>query len=299
MTSRKYNKKSKRTYRMISDEEFEEIPEMKCQSERFVQRLYDVLRRGRDNCFLEGAFVISDEDGRVFQALTNTCFDEENRSLNTMRNSVRYITHDVFMNPENFRNVHRGSRLDLEFLATNGITSLGRLYNSYSQYENDIRDVRANVKELTFLCNPECNQDPSQEQCIESRRKVKRVILFYPFMVIKNAIRNVDEVRKRYVYFKLEDSHAASFSHAVSAAQAYFNPVSVDDSGFDYRRERMIGTDNERYKTRLRQKDERFYYDLFMVGRNNEGVRFYNDYVRSNDEFFIPQEMTNDILNSL
>jgi hypothetical protein len=298
MTSRKYNKKSKRTYRMIG-EEFEEIPEMKCQSERFIQRLYDVLRRGRDNCFLEGAFVISDDNGKVFQALTDTCFDEERKSLNTMRNSVGSITHDVFMNPGNFRNVHRGSRLDLDFLATNGITSLGRFYNSYSQYENDIRDSRANVKELTFLCNPECKQDPSQEQCIDSRRKVKRVILFYPFMVIKNAIRNVDEVKKRYIYFKLEDSHAISLSHAMSAAQAYISPVSSDDSGFDYRRERTTKQDEERYKTRLRQKDERFYYDLFRIGRNNENVRFYNDYVRSNDEFFIPQEMTNEIINSL
>lgn len=301
-TFTKKRKNKKTSYRMMEDDdELIDAPEMRCVSEIFIQKLYNILRQGKNNnCFLEGAFVISDQDGRVLESLTNTCFNENGNPLNTMRPSWGgVITHDVFLNPESFKNVHRGSKLDLEFLAQKNITSIGEYYNSYNQYENDIRDINAKITELTFLCNPECNQTPRLEECIESRRKVKRVILFYPFMVVKNAPNPADEIRKRYVYLKLEDSHAVSLQHVISASQAYTNPVSSDSSGFDYRRERLKNSDEDRYKAVLRNKDQSFYYDIFSIGRNNEGVRFYNDYVRSNDEFFVPQEMTNAIFDMI
>ena len=298
----KKRKTKKSNYRMMEeDEELIEVPEMRCVSEIFIQRLYNILRQGQNNnCFLEGAFVIADQDGRVLESLINTCFNNDGNPLNTMRPSWGgVITHDAFLNPESFRNVHRGSRLDLEFLAQKNITNIGQYYNSFNQYENDIRDINAGITELTFLCNPACRQNPNLEECIETRRKVKRVILFYPFMVVKNAANPVNEIRKRYVYLKLEDSHAVSLQHVVSASQAYTNPVSSDSSGFDYRRERLKRSDEDRYKAVLRSKDQSFYYDLFSIGRNNEGVRFYNDYVRSNDEFFVPQEMTDRIFEEL
>lgn len=301
-TFTKKRKNKKPSYRMMEDDdELIETPDMRCVSEVFIQKLYNILRQGKNNnCFLEGAFVIADQDGRVLESLTNTCFNQQGNPLNTMRPSWGgVITHDVFLNPESFKNVHRGSKLDLEFLAQKNITSIGEYYNSYNQYENDIRDINAKITELTFLCNPECNQNPRLEECIESRRKVKRVILFYPFMVVKNAPNPADEIRKRYVYLKLEDSHAVSLQHVISASQAYTNPVSSDSSGFDYRRERLKNSDEDRYKAVLRNKDQSFYYDIFSIGRNNEGVRFYNDYVRSNDEFFVPQEMTNAIFDMI
>jgi len=300
LTNKRKTKKS--SYRMMEDEEeLIETPEMKCVSEIFIQRLYNILRQGKNNnCFLEGSFVISDQDGRVFESLTNTCFSKEGNPLNTMRHSVGgVITHDSFLNPDSFKNVHRGSRLDLEFLAQRNISKIDQYFKSFNQYENDIRDINAGITELTFLCNPECNLDPTLQECIETRKKVKRIILFYPFMVVKNDPNPSKEIRKRYVYLKLEDSHALSLSHVLSAIQAYTNPVSSDSSGFDYRRERVKRSDEDRYKSFLKEKDQSFYYDLFSIGRNNEGVKFYNDYVRSNDEFFVPQEMTNRIFDEL
>lgn len=303
--SRKNKTKTKKSkYRMMEDEEAELIeapPNIVCLSGLFIQKLYDILREGtNNNCFLEGAFVISDQDGRVLESLSNTCLDESKNPLNTMRNSFgSLITHDTFLIPESFRNVHRGSRLDLNFLTQQKLIEIGKYYNSYRQYENDIRDINTNITEFTFLCNPECNEDPTLEQCINTRRKVKRVILFYPFMVVKNAINPNDEIKKRYVYLKLEDSHAISAEHAYSAFLAYTNAVSSDSSGFDYRRERLKNSDEQRYKSVLRVKDQSFYYDRFMIGQNNEDVTFYNNYVRSNDEFFVPQVMTDRIFEMI
>ena len=104
---------------------------------------------------------------------------------------------------------------------------------------------------------------------------------------------------KLYVYLKLEDSRAVSAQHVVSAISAYTSPLSSDSSGFDYRRERLKSSDEQRYKALLRQKDQTFYYELFMIGQNNQDVRFYNDYVRSNDEFFVPQVMTDRIFEMI
>lgn len=303
MTSkyRKNNKKQKSSYRMMEDEELIELPDTRCLSGLFIQKLYDILRQGtNNNCFLEGAFVISDDDGKVLESLINTCFDQDGNPLNGMRYSLGpNITHDVFLNPNSFKNVHRGSRLDLDFLTQQKLIDMGTYYNSYKQYENDIRDINTNITEFTFLCNPECNVNSNLEQCIDTRRKVKRVILFYPFMVIKNAVRPEDEIKKRYVYLKLEDSRAVSAQHVVSAISAYTSPLSSDSSGFDYRRERLKSSDEQRYKALLRQKDQAFYYELFMIGQNNQDVRFYNDYVRSNDEFFVPQVMTDRIFEMI
>jgi hypothetical protein len=95
----KKRKSKKSTYRMMEeDEELIEVPEMRCVSEIFIQSLYNILRQGQNNyCFLEGAFVISDQDGRVLESLTNTCFNNDGNPLNTMRPSwMGSITHDFF-----------------------------------------------------------------------------------------------------------------------------------------------------------------------------------------------------------
>lgn len=281
--------------------EEDELIDERCKSELFIESLYNVLRKGTENnCFLEGAFVISDQDGGVLDALTNSCLNDNGNLANTYRSSLAgIITHDVFMNKTRFREIHAGSKLDIEYLKQQNILVPGFYYNTYNQYENDIRNENHKVKQVEFLCNPRCRQNPQLAECLESRRKTKRIILFYPFAVVKNAPLPENEEVRRYIYFKLEDSHAISASHAVSASMAYLAPSQADNSGFDYRRERITRSDEDRYKTRLRDKDERFYYRLYNIDRNNTDIRFYNDYVRSNDEFYIPQQMTNDILSQI
>jgi ABC-type antimicrobial peptide transport system permease subunit len=293
-------KSSKRSaYKMMEDEG--EMVELECKSEMFIESLYDVLRRGTENnCFLEGAFVISDQDSKVLNLLTNTCVKEDGSLANNFRSSFAGgITHDVFMNKDSFKQVHRGSRLDIDYLIRNNIILPGVYYNSYNQYENEIRNPSHKVKELEFLCNPVCRETPNLPECIEARRKVKRIMLFYPFAVVKNAAYAENEEVKRYIYFKLEETPAISVGHAISSVGAYLSPVSRDDSGFDYRRERMTSNDAYRYKAVLRNKDQNFYYQLYNIDANSQDVRFYNDYVRSNDEFYIPQAMTDDILRRI
>ena len=303
-----YTKKTtKLKQKMFKDEEDEKYVEVKfeCKSEEFIQILYDILRKGRDNCFTEGAFVISDENGEVLNLLTETCLDDKKIKYdNNYRSStLGIITHDSFLRENIFNQGKVGVKLHKNFLIDNGLLVEGYTYNGYKQFENKIRDKNHKPKTLEFLCNPICNEKKDNEECIEARRNSKSVILFYPFVVEKDAGMGFKEY-KQYLYLKLEENPHVSVGHVKDAVCAYAYPVYNDASGFDRRRERFTCKNEQKYKDKFKTKDLNFYREFY--GKNDEELsklqlelEFYNDSVRANDEFYIPQRMTNDILKNL
>lgn len=253
-----------------------------CKTSDIIKNIYNTINK---NCFLHGAFVFEDEKGLLLNALTHNC------GVNRWRKSLRdEITHNTFMNEEKFRKLGRNSILDTEFLTSMKLYYPRANIWKYYQYENFIKNEGGNTETLKYLCNPKCNQDEKLEECTDDRKAPKKVMLFYPFRV-KSLEKNVS---KRYLYLKLESSPAISVEHAIEAAEAYTTDVK-DNSGYPRRRERLKKKETS-YDDKLRIADNEFYDSLNLSSNDKEDIRFYNDFVRSHNELFIPQSITNRII---
>lgn len=253
-----------------------------CKTSDIIKNIYNTINK---NCFLHGAFVFEDEKGLLLNALTHNC------GVNRWRKSLRdEITHNTFMNEDKFRKLGRNSILDTEFLTSMKLYYPRANIWKYYQYENFIKNEGGNTETLKYLCNPKCNQDEKLEECTDDRKAPKKVMLFYPFRV-KSLEKNVS---KRYLYLKLESSPAISVEHAIEAAEAYTTDVK-DNSGYPRRRERLKKKETS-YDDKLRIADNEFYDSLNLSSNDKEDIRFYNDFVRSHNELFIPQSITNRII---
>lgn len=260
----------------------------KCKSEYIIKKLYNILINNR-NCFLEGAFVFSDNNGKLLEALTTNC------GINNWRFSLKEnITHNVFINENEFRKIHRQSVLDTKFLKSMKVFYPEAHLFRYFMYENSIKDNNENKKTLEYLCDPGCSDE--KKEC-ENKKYPKRVLLFYPFKV-KSIEVGQQHIEKQYLYLKLESSHSISFEHAIEAAESYTNPKIKDESGYPRRRERLIQgqTDKDRYDYELQENDKKFYESLNIDLSSDDEITFYNDNVRAHNELFIPQEITDIIL---
>jgi len=258
-----------------------------CKSENIIKKLYNILINNR-NCFLEGAFVFSDNDGKLLEALTTNC------GINNWRFSLKdNITHNVFINENEFKKVHRQSVLDTKFLKSMKVFYPEAHLFRYFMYENPIKDNNENEKTLDYLCDPGCSDE--KKEC-ENKKYPKRVILFYPFKV--KSIESGKQIEQQYLYLKLEASRSVSVEHAIEAAEAYTNPKIKDESGYPRRRERLIKgqTDKDRYDYELQENDKKFYESLNIELSSDDEIRFYNENVRAHNELFIPQEITDILL---
>lgn len=251
-----------------------------CKTSEIIREIYNTINK---NCFLHGAFVFEDENGILLNALTHNC------GVNRWRISVGdEITHNTFMNEKKFRQLSHKSILDTEFL-----TSMKLYYPSanvwrYYQYENFIKNEGGNIETLNYLCNPKCNDDETLEECTSDRKAPKKVMLFYPFRV------KATNITKRYLYLKLESEPAISVEHALEAAVAYTTDVK-DNSGYPRRRERLRKNESS-YDHELSVRDNQFYDSLNLTEDDKKNIIFYNAFVRSHNEFFIPQSITNRLI---
>jgi hypothetical protein len=279
-----------------------------CKSELFILKLYELLI-DTDSCFLEGAFVFSDPDNKLFNLLTRMC------EPNIFRKGFgEYITHDIFLKNTKFQKLvkkfNRGNtNIDMKELEGLTLYDPNSRVFKYFMYENDIKNLKSQIKELSYLCNPNCNDEKyaknNKNECRESRKKTKAVILFYPFKVVREEENK--KIEQKYIYLKLEHTHSISLAHLVEAYHAYLYPKKDDDSGYPYRRERTINDSETNYKKELQTIDSKFYNDDLTHGRKGiqnikviqDEVKFYNNFVRSNDEMFIPSSVLDIILEEV
>lgn len=276
-----------------------------CKSELFILKLYELLI-DTDSCFLEGAFVFADPDNKLFNLLTRMC------EPNVFRKGFgEYITHDIFLKNSKFQKLvkkfNRGNTtIDMKELEGLTLYDPSAKVFKYFMYENDIKNLKSQMTSLSYLCNPDCNDEKyaknNQKECRESRKKTKAVILFYPFKVLREE--GNKKIEQKYIYLKLEHTHSISLAHLVEAYHAYMYPKKEDDSGYPYRRERTINDSEINYKEELRDIDSEFYSNDLTHDRKNikmiqDEVKFYNNFVRSNDEMFIPSSVLDIILEEV
>jgi hypothetical protein len=121
----------------------------------------------------------------------------------------------------------------------------------------------------------------------------------YPFQV-DATLPDGEVTRKRYLYVKLEDDHAFSGEHAISATTAYIvNPFyrmlgyKEEKKKYPIRRERFIKSEVPYGQSLFPESDNQFYNALNV---DLKDVLFYNTYIRNHYELFVPQNLTNSII---
>jgi hypothetical protein len=325
-----------------------------CPADNFILGLYSKLSNleleGQSGCFLNGAFVLEDQGGKVFDLLTKECPSRYTYRIGARIGNSDLITHDVFMNSSKFnnRNTARSRieiRLDEDFNKNFNFAKLGdissRILRSIISYFNlDNTKVVPVQYEYTlspalqFLCDKECRDLPENIQitktsssfkrnypsdtpsdiklklirgeldnCTEDKREKKGIILFYPFQIIFKNLSTGKEERKRYLYLKLEESGQRDFGHTLDAFKTYILKEDSKADPYLKRRERLVRDKDGKnkdgdYPTTFKPLDETFYTLNLPEGINNS-LNFYNSNLRVNNEFFVNQTITNQILNQI
>lgn len=243
-------------------------------------------------CFLQGAFVFADKDGNLFKKLLSRCDFKYRRSF------FKNISHSVFIEPTHFDNRNKQSRLDKDFLIKQKLYYPGAVSFKVYMYEVNIQDENKRHFDYNYACDEKCQEDDNDKgRCPDNIKQTKKIILMYPFQVI------VGNTKKRYLYLKLEDSHAASAEHAVGATKAYiWNPLSKlfgvkpPQEKYPIRRERITLSDVPYRESELPRIDSRFNQS---VNSDLNEVMFYNLYVRNHNEFFISQKITDELTQNI
>ena len=263
-----------------------------CMMLKVIDNLHKLLIM-RNMCFLQGAFVFADKDGNLFKRLLHRCDYQYRRRFAT-------ITHDAFINPKEFDNRNKNSRLDQQFLRDEKIFYPEAVNFKMYMYEVDIQDANRNHLEYNYACDEKCQENDSDKtRCPESIKESKKIVLMYPFQV-DATLPNGEIIRKRYLYVKLEDAHGVSVEHAKSATTAYFvNPFyrmlgyKEDQKKYPIRRERKIRSEVPYGQSPFPESDNQFYNALNV---DLQEVLFYNTYIRNHYELFVPQILTNSII---
>jgi hypothetical protein len=264
----------------------------KCMMLKVLNNLHRLLIM-RNICFLQGAFVFADEHGKLFERLLHRCDYQYRRRFAT-------ITHDTFINPKEFDNRNKNSRLDKQFLRNEGIFYPEAINFKMYMYEVDIQDANRKHLEYNYACDEKCQENDSDKtRCPENIKESKKIVLMYPFQV-DATLPNGEIIRKRYLYVKLEDDHAFSGEHAISATTAYIvNPFyrmlgyKEEKKKYPIRRERFIKSEVQYGQSLFPETDNQFYNALNV---DLQEVLFYNTYIRNHYELFVPQNLTNSII---
>lgn len=275
----------------IEEEEYEYAEPPKCNIRNVLEILHQVII-GRGMCFLQGAFVFADKDGKLFNLLTTDC------NIGKRVPVFRNITHSYFLDKNKFNKIN--AQLDEDFAKTMNTYFPYAINNIYEQYETHIQDKDRNPVDYDYACDVVCRDKPKEEEkCPESLKATKRVILYYPFQVTHFI--SSGNFKKRYLYLKLEETPAISLEHVKSALEAYIKPKTKVSYGegknYFLRRERKVDAHREQnYKnTELYNLDNMMYSSLNMNIKQEE-INLYNNSVRSHYEMYIPQELTNFII---
>jgi hypothetical protein len=264
-----------------------------CMMFNVIENLHKLLIM-RNVCFLQGAFVFADDNGNLFKRLLHRCDYQYRRRFGG-------ITHDVFINPNKFDKRGKKSKLDKEFLRQQKVFYPNAVNLKMYMYEIDIQDKNKKHFEYNYACDEKCQEDDrDKKRCPDNIKQTKKIVLMYPFQVHAYLPEGKGKITKRYLYVKLEDDHAISLEHTVSASKAYFmNPFyrmvgyKQEEGKYPIRRERVTNSEEKYEKSSFTKVDNQF-YDL--VNADQQEVLFYNTYIRNHYEFFIPQNVTNSII---
>lgn len=219
-----------------------------------------------DLCFTNGTFIFEDNNNQLFNLLLSC---EKSYAFYKKTHKVILQTNPFFCS----------TKIDKEIKKCQS--------NDIYQYEIDIKPLK--------IIN--CNGFTVD----------KRVILIYSFTV------KLNETHKNYIFFKLEEHQAISISHTSKAFNRYILHKETAKNNLMIRREdcfkdksgckllslfKELQYDDENYP------DKEYYEDIIKKLKDQlnqiiDSINFYDKNIRTGDEYFIPQSLTEYILELL
>jgi len=271
---------------------------------RFIKGLYTFLREKRV-CFLNGAFVMSDPYGKLYDTLKKCPSQQDRDSV------AGLITHELFLKESQFEKlkpITSNVVLDTRFASQQHTFKKNKVFDDYTLFEINLYDCQDDElrRGLSYLCDNQCmnqenqqnkenqenqqNKENQDEHC-QNNKETKRIILMYPFQVID------DGIKKRYLYFKLESYPVKSLDHVeewFSLARKTTYPLRREDKPRSSKTKELDYAQN----SSLFVQDSLLSIDLKAMN-DNEELAYYNQHLRMHREMFIPSAVINRIMPEL
>lgn len=265
---------------------------------KFIEIVYDSdiifpqKEKRTNECFLRGTFVFEDNDSKMFKMLNNcehtqsfwkTTHSEVKKKQNVIDASLRL--------KDNFWNNEKNKKGFLE-----------KLY----QYEVKLEPP------FEYSCNKECRVDSPPTECSEALKDPKGVALLYHFRIKATDESNV--IERAYTFLKLEGHYSLSLGHTFSAFDRYILKKDAKPANLPSRREdcgekcefkynSICDRENKDSCSKHNEKND-YHITNFkkaaeeMAENIDKSIDIYSKHVRTGDELFVPQDITNALLIS-
>ena len=270
-----------------------------CNLRKFIQNIFDSdiifpkKERRNNECFLRGTFIFEDNDSKMFKMLYNCNHTQ----------SFWKTTHSEVKNkPATDASLRlKGT---VKFLAVeeewdNQKNKKGFLEKLY-QYEVPLEPP------FEYSCNKECREVSSSTDCTDELKDPKGVALLYHF-----KIKAIDGIEYKYTFLKLEGHYSISIGHTISAFDRYILKKDAKPANLPSRRE-DCGEKCEFKGKSICNKDSCSEYNEYneyhiikfkltapeMVYDIDKSIKIYSENVRTGDELFVPEHITNALLIS-
>ena len=275
----------------------------KCSIRDFIYYVYDNDKifpqndiESKEKCFLRGTFVFEDNDSKIFKLLEQNC---------NYNHSPWKTTHEEAKKDSVIETLRLKSSLKEEKWKT--MRDEKNNPKNFYQYEHKLNPP------IVFACDKVCrgeNKCNTCEKCNESGYKdPKGVVFMYHFKT---------NFGSKYTLLKLEGHYSLSLGHTSAAVNRYLLKKTAK-TGYTTTRREDCGKDKKGCKIKNKEEicyklysgntlcsvsfddyhNTKFYNDINEVNKREDflrSLRDYDEYVRTGDEFFIPQQITNYLL---
>lgn len=281
---------------------------------KFIEIVYDSdiifpqKEKRTNECFLRGTFVFEDNDSNMFKMLYN-CEHTQSFWKTTHSEVKKKNTVDASLRLEGTISMLPVKESWIDEKNKEGI--LKKLY----QYEVKLEPP------FEYSCNKECRVDSPPTECSEALKDPKGVALLYHFRIKATeepkATDKPKVIERAYTFLKLEGHYSLSLGHSVSAIARYgFNkdgkpanlPSRREDCGqkCEFKGKSFCDTENKDSCLLYNEKND-YHITNFkefklaapeMAVNIDKSIDIYSNHVRTGDELFVPQDITNALLIS-
>lgn len=231
----------------------------------FILGIYEFLEHNQI-CFLYGALVLDDPNGRIFDfLLSHEVYDKK-------RSTGFGATHMLFINSAKFRKRRRSSAP-----AAAAAAEVATSYNLDRQFSRRHYELPFNPP-LNYICKRSCRTGELPKEECASEEASKGVLLFHPFKIV-----SADGSHSRqYIYLKLEGHLHDKSQHIASAFKRYVLHREKTDK-YKKRRE-----DDKIVQHHLVDNVQMLRAAGDAASRIKSELEFYDQHVRVGNEVYIP-----------
>jgi hypothetical protein len=297
---------------------------------KFAENLYDsdiLMEEGdKKKCFLRGSFIFEDEGAKVFKLLKNT---GAKRVSNVFHNKWIIIGKTTHME---IKKKVKKKGLKIRSLILKDDDDDDKWHDDVlEQYEFEPKDEMKKNTPFTFQCNPTCRKDPNGVEC-NGLEDPKNIFFMYHFQISDDKEGTDDKEgsynnAKGYTFLKFEGHSTYSPKHFEAARKRYSEGIDANPGNLVQLREdcnrkkdnnkcfyfkKGINNENTLQEQAENPEEKKSVVNLDykpyeeMKRLNNKespqiesSLSAYNEKLRTGDEFFVPQVLTDKLLDDL